>query len=60
MDRWLVSPSQQGFDVTHNGRAFAYDLDDADEAIRAIRRKVGPGVSVSIEDDTGYRTKVRT
>lgn len=60
MDHWLISPSQQGFDVTRNGRAFVYDLDDADEAIQAIRRKVGPGIPVAIEDDTGYRTKART
>ncbi len=33
-------------DVKRNGRAFAYDLDDIDEAMAKIRRSVGRGVKV--------------
>ena len=55
--------------VTSNRRAFAYDLDDLDEALARIRRArskdrshtpIGKGVEVTYWPPTGSRQIVRT
>ncbi len=47
-------------DVTRNRRAWRYDLDDVDEALRVIRRAEGRGVPVTLIEQDGYRRKVST
>lgn len=47
-------------DVTRNTRAWKYDLDDVDEAMRLIRRAEGPGHEVTLVEPDGYPTKVST
>lgn len=48
-----IDASYGTVDVKRNGRAFAYDLDDLDEAMSRIRRKVGRGVKVQYWDPQG-------
>jgi hypothetical protein len=50
------------FDVKRNGRAFKYDLDDVQDAVRAIRRsrKFEEGDKLILIDETGYRSSLRT
>lgn len=47
-------------DVRRDRRAFAYDLDDVDEAMRRIRREIGSGEEVMVIEQDGYRTRRRT
>lgn len=56
-NEWMIELLPNGTcDVTHDRRAFAYDL-DLDEAIDRVRRQGADEVTV-IELD-GYRTKRR-
>lgn len=47
-------------DVRRKGRAFAYECDDLDEALRMIRRKVGKGVVVTVIERDGYQVRRHT
>lgn len=47
-------------DVLRNKRAWRYDLDDEDEALRAIKRAAGKGQPVTVIEADGYRRKITT
>lgn len=47
-------------DVRRRRKAFAYDLDDVDEALSRIRRKYGRDIPVTIIQIDGYRTRAHT
>ncbi len=47
-------------DVLRNKRAWRYDLDDVDEALREIKRAEGKGHPVTLIEQDGYRRKIAT
>lgn len=49
-----------GVDVTKDRRAYAYDLDDVEEALDRIRRDEGSGYEVFLVEEDGYRTRLTT
>lgn len=59
--RWVIEEYEGNFDVRRNGRSFRYDLDDVDEALKAIRRspKFSPDDQVFVVDESGYRKRVK-
>lgn len=46
-------------DVHRNRRAWRYDLDDLDEAVRVVRRAESKGYPLTVVEEDGYRRKVR-
>jgi hypothetical protein len=57
----VIEEYNGNIDVRRNGRAFRYDLDDVEEAVRLIRRspKFDPGDQVTVVDQDGYRRSLR-
>ena len=47
-------------DVLRNRRAWKYDLDDLDEAVRVIMRAEGRGFEFTVIELDGYRRKAST
>lgn len=47
-------------DLTRNRRAWKYDLDDLDEAIKFVRREKGRGWPITVIEQDGYRRIVRS
>ena len=46
-------------DITKNRRAWKYDMDDLDEAIRAVKKFMGQPCIVTVVEQDGYRKKLR-
>jgi hypothetical protein len=61
MTRWIIEVSRDGaIDIMRNGKAFAYDLDDYDEAFARIKKdkRYQKGDKVEMVDPDGYRRKI--
>lgn len=59
-----VEKSKLGLDVTYQGRAIAYDLDDMEEVQRVVKRwvstgRAAPNATVTLVHADGYREVVR-
>lgn len=64
---FIIDEGDGSVDVKRKGRAFAYDLDDLDEALARIRKArkpgggtVGRGVEVTHWDRRGVPSIIRT
>jgi hypothetical protein len=63
MTHWLIEVMQDGkIDITRDRKAFAYDLDDFDEAFARIKkdRRYKKGDKIEMVDPDGYRRKITT
>lgn len=60
MADWQIEFYRGKVDVRCNRRAFAYDLDDLDEAVQRIRRsrKFSPGDKVVVIEENGARRTI--
>lgn len=59
--KWEIEEYRGTFDVRRDGRAFKYDLDDIEDAVRAIRRsrKFQAGDQIIVIEESGYRHRLR-
>jgi hypothetical protein len=61
MTHWLIEVTRDGtLDITRDRKAFAYDLDDFDEAFARIKRdkRYKKGDRIEMVDSDGYRRKI--
>jgi hypothetical protein len=61
MTHWIIEVSPHGtIDIMRNGKSFAYDLDDYDEAFARIKKdkRYKRGDKVEVIDPDGYRRKI--
>lgn len=56
---WSIEETENGVDLSRDGRIVAYDLDDADEAVQVIRKRDPEARSYVLIEPDGYQTLCR-